>query len=183
MKRVLIAVAHGSEDIETVTPIDILRRAGADVVLAATGHNLEVTLAKGTKVVADDYISNQTNHPWDMVVVPGGPGAERLRDDPNLTNILNRQKHQGKWYCGICAAPAVVFQPHGLLTGVVATCYPSYSQQIPNKSKMNDRVVVSHNCITSRAPGTAMEFSLELVKALYGPAKSKEISSQLLFPA
>lgn len=181
MVRVLVAVANGSEEIETVTPVDILRRAGAEVTLSASGSELQVRLSRGITLVADDLIQNSKGHDWDMVIVPGGqPGANNLRDDPDLIEILRRQRDCDKWYAAICASPAVVLEHHGLLDGLVATAFPSVCSQLTNQTRIEDRVVVSNKCITSRSAGTAMEFSLEIVKALFGQEKAAEIKNQVI---
>ena len=183
MVRVLVAVAHGSEEIETVTPVDIIRRAGAEVTLAASGNDLQVRLSRGVSFVADDLIKNSKFQSWDMVVVPGGqPGANNLREDPDLLEILRKQRESDKWYAAICASPAVVLEHHGLLEGLVATAFPSVCGQLRDQSRIEDRVVVSNKCITSRSAGTAMEFSLEIVKALFGEEKANEIANQVLAP-
>ncbi|CAG9327452.1 unnamed protein product [Blepharisma stoltei] len=181
MVRVLVAVTNGSEEIELLTPLDLLRRCQAEVVLAASGNSLEVTLGKGVRIIADDLISNVSNQDFDMIVVPGGPGTGNLRDDPILIEMLRRQKQSQKWYAAICAAPALVFETHGLLEGEVGTCYPSCEKQLHNKSRVHDRVVVSNKCITSKGPGTAMEFALKLVEALYGQEKADELSHTIVF--
>lgn len=181
MVKVLIPVATGSEEIEALTPVDLLRRADAQVTLAASGHNLEVTLSRGVKIIADVLLSTVSDQEFDMIVVPGGPGTGNLRDDPLLIEMLRRQKQAHKWYAAICAAPALVFETHGLLEGEVGTCYPSSQHLLSNKSQINERVVVSNKCITSKGPGTAMEFSLKLIEVLYGNDKADEISRLLVY--
>lgn len=179
--HVLVAIATGSEEIETLTPVDILRRAGATVTLAAVGANLEVSMSRGVKVRADDLLANVASTNFDLIVVPGGqPGANNMRDDATLVAMLRRQKAEGRWVSAICASPAVVLKTHGILEHEPATCYPGMESALENKSQVDSRVVVSGHVITSRGPGTAMEFSLALVRALYGADKEQQVGRQLV---
>jgi protein deglycase len=109
-KQVLIAVADGSEEIETICPIDILRRADIDVTIAATGKNTTVSLSRGVKLVADTTIEEVSNKLFDMIVVPGGKGAQSLHGSPALTAMLKSQQQKNKLVAGICAAPFTVLQ-------------------------------------------------------------------------
>jgi protein deglycase len=177
--KVLVAVCEGSEEIETVTPVDLLRRAGAEVTLGASGGELELLLSRGVRVRADKLISEVSAEGWDMVVIPGGPGAGNFCKDSHLMDVLRYQKDHRKWIASICASPAVVLKANGLIEGISATCYPSYASEIPGRS--NDKVVVDQNVITSQGPGTSMEFSLELIKVLFGEEKQKEVAGRLLF--
>lgn len=166
--KVLVPVADGSEEIEAVTIVDVLRRAGAQVTLASV-DGLEITASRGVKLVADCLIADCKDEDFDLVVLPGGmPGAEHLRDDAILKQILLRQHSGGGLYGAICAAPAVVLETYGLLKGRRATCHPVFVDQLLDASAAPSRVVVDGNCITSRGPGTAMEFALKLVELLFG---------------
>lgn len=179
-KRVLLVVANGSEELETVAPFDLLVRAGATVTLAASGDCTEVTLSRGLKVTAEATLVQVAQQEWDLVVVPGGPGAETFAHDHVLIELLKRQKAAGKWFAAICASPAVVLEPHGLLEGLRATCYPAHASKLADQSAIGQRVVVSENCVTSQGAGTALEFSLELVKCLFGQAKAQEQAEALV---
>ncbi len=179
-KNVLVPIADGSEDIETVSIVDVLRRAGATVTVASVGA-LQVTAAHGLKLVADQVISECVNRSYDLIALPGGmPGAEHLRNSKELTEMLKHQQQDGKLYAAICASPTVVLNHHGLLAGRKATAYPGFAEQLENTESIDSRVVTDDNCITSRAPGTAMEFALKLVEALYGEQKAKEIAQSML---
>eukprot|EP00919_Chromeraceae_sp_WS-2016_P013662 GHVR01032186.1.p1 GENE.GHVR01032186.1~~GHVR01032186.1.p1 ORF type:complete len:146 (+),score=32.50 GHVR01032186.1:63-500(+) len=121
-KKVLVPVAEGVEEVETVTIIDVLRRAGADVTIASTTGHLQVKCAHKLNIVADKLISDCKDTHFDLIAVPGGmPGAEHLRDCKVLTAMLKAQKDANRWYAAICASPAVVFETHGLLEGCTAT--------------------------------------------------------------
>lgn len=179
-KRVLVAMANGSEEIETMAPIDILRRAGAEVTIAAIGPGLQVTLSRGVKAVADIQLAEVKDQVFDAIILPGGqPGANHMRDCPVLISMLKKQQQADRWLAAICASPVVVLQTHGLLVGA-ATCHPSVERDLRDKSQLGERVVVAGKCLTSRAPGTAIEFSLKIVEVLYGLQKAQAISQQIL---
>jgi len=157
-----------------------LRRAGAEVTVASV-DGLQVTASRGVKLVADRLIADCMEVTYDLVALPGGmPGAEHLRDSKELELILRRQYEEGRLYAAICASPAVVLQPHGLLAQRRATCHPGRVNQLENTEAVDSRVVKDGNCITSRGPGTAIEFSLKLVEMLYGEQKAKDLAEPLV---
>lgn len=179
-KEVLVPIADGSEEIEALSIIDVLRRAGS-ILTVASVDDMQVTAAHGVKIVADNLISNCIGHTYDLIALPGGmPGAEHLRDSEELIRLLKNQVQDGRLYAAICASPAVVFQHHGLLERKKATCYPSFLDQLHNTDSADSDVVVDGNCITSRGPGTALKFSLKLVELLYGKSKADDLSSEMV---
>jgi protein deglycase len=114
-KKVLVPIADGTEEIEAVCLIDTLRRAGAEVTVASV-DGIQVTASRGVKIVADARIAECLHQTYDGIVLPGGmPGAEHLRDSAGLIEMLQKQNQAGRLYGAICAAPAVVLRPHGLL--------------------------------------------------------------------
>lgn len=179
-KKVLVPIADGTEEIEAMCIIDVLRRAGASVTVASV-DKLQVTAAHGVKIVADRLISDCTEIVYDLIALPGGmPGAERLHDSKELELMLKRQQREGRLYAAICASPAVVFQRHGLIGQRKATCYPSFAKQLDNIDAVEDRVVVDDKCITSQGPGTALEFAIKLVELLYDEQKAKDVALPML---
>ena len=178
-KKVLVPIAEGIEEIEACTIIDILRRAKIEVTVASVSGGLQVIASRGVKLVADKLIVNCRDESFDLIVLPGGmPGAEHLRDCTTLVTMLKAQKVAGKLYAAICASPAAALAPHGLLDGKTATCYPGMQGSLPKTS--GQRVVVDGNCITSQGPGTAMEFSVELVRQLLGREEATAVAKPLL---
>ena len=176
----LVAVADGSEDIETVTIVDVLRRAGVEVTLASVHDRREITLARKTAILADATISESSDRQYDLIALPGGmPGTEHLRDCNTLMTMVRTQREAGRWYAAICAAPAVALMHHGLLEGKSATGHPRFMDPLPDGGS-EDRVVIDGNCITSRGPGTAIEFSLALVGALCGDEKREEVAAPMV---
>ncbi|MCR4440480.1 MAG: DJ-1/PfpI family protein [bacterium] len=180
MKKVLVPIANGIEELEAVTVIDVLRRAGAEVTVAAV-DNLQVVASRGTKLVADVPIGACEMLTFDLIALPGGmPGAEHLRDCAPLVRLLKEQASSGRLYAAICAAPVVVLQHHGLLTGRRATAHPSFAPRLTNQEAVEERVVVDGNCVTSRGPGTALEFALSLVELLYGKERAEQVAAPML---
>lgn len=178
-KKVLIPVANGTEEVEAIAVIDVLRRAGAEVTVAAVNHNLQITASRQSKIVADKMFSDCTGEIYDLIVLPGGmPGAEHLRDCEELINMLKKQQRENRLYAAICASPVTILQHHGLLEGIRATCHPSMFPQL--KIKDESRVVVDKNCITSQGPGTALEFAVKLVELLFDKKTAKQIAHAMV---
>ena len=176
-KSVLVPVADGTEDLEAVAIIDVLRRADAKVTVASITGSRQVTFSRGMVITADALLENCVASEYDLVVLPGGiPGAENLRDSVDLVRLLKHQRETGRLYGAICASPAVVLEHHGLLEGRQATCHPAYVEQLTNKDRATSSVVVDDNCITSQGAGTAVEFSLALVERLFGKEKRDEVA-------
>lgn len=174
----LVPIADCTEDIEAVTIIDVLRRADVDVTVASVMPALTVTCAHGTKITADVKIDECTEHVYDLIALPGGmPGAEHLRDDIIVKELLEKQKNEEKFFAAICASPAVVLAYHGLINNVHATCYPSFSTSIPMYD--DSEVVLDGTCITSQGPGTALSFSIMLVAALCGKDTADKIAKSM----
>jgi len=177
-RKVLVAIADGSEELEAVTIIDVLRRAGAGVTVASVG-NLQITASRAVKIVADCVIGDCAGEEYDLIVLPGGlMGAENLAGCKELIDMLAKQRDCGRWYGAICASPAVVLERYGLLAGKKATGYPSDELAFPDRE--DAKVVVDGNCVTSQGPGTALEFALKLVELLYDKQMAQEIAGGML---
>lgn len=179
--KVLVAIADGSEEIETVTTVDTLVRAGVQVTLASVMPNINVVCSRGVKITADRLISECVAEEWDMIVCPGGlPGAQHLSDSPDLTRLLQNQALHNKFIAAICAAPAVVLAHHNLIGNSAATCYPAdkFTSRISNYSSAP--VVVDGHIITSQGPGTSLPFALKLVETLCGPEKASAINKEMI---
>ena len=179
-KKVLVILADGFEEIEAITPIDVLRRAGLEVAVAGLSART-VTGAHGVTFQADLLLENYQDLP-DAVVLPGGmPGAKNLGESKKVAEIVKNMNSQKKVIGAICAAPALVLVPTGILEGRKATCYPGFEKNFPATVAFSpDRVVVDGHVITSRGPGSALEFALELVEHLAGRETSEALSEGLL---
>ena len=177
MPTALVPIANGSEEIEAVTIIDVLRRAGVEVTVAGVGAR-DVIASRGVKLQAECLVAECRDETYDLIALPGGmPGAEHLRDSAELTELLKAQQQSGRVYGAICAAPAVVLHAHGLLGTRRATCHPSMRDRLPQF--VDERVVTDGPCITSQGPGTALEFALALVATLYDAATARELGGQM----
>ena len=173
-------VADGTEELEAVAIIDVLRRAGAAVTMASVSGDQQITASRGVVIVADDLIEACVEKDYDLVVLPGGiPGAQNLRDSDLLKQILIRQHERERLYGAICASPAIVLEHHGLLAGHQATCHPGFIDQLSAANRVASRVVVDGNCLTSRGAGTAVMFALALVERLYSKDKRDEVAASL----
>ena len=180
-KKVLVPIANGTEEIEAVCVIDVLRRAGVDVTVASVEDTLQVTASRRVKLVADRRIAECVDETYDLIALPGGmPGAVHLRDSKELEALLRRQQQEGRLYAAICAAPVVVLQHHGLLDRRQATCHPDFADQLKNAEQVEARVVVDGACVTSRGPGTALEFALALVALLYDAQTAQDVAQRML---
>jgi len=179
-----VPIATGSEEIETACIVDILRRAGADVTVASCNpdQSLIVKMSRGMNFLADAAVTACADNLYHLIALPGGmPGASGLAASPVLHALLKAQAARGAPYAAMCAAPAVVLEPAGLLTGKAATAHPAFVEKLGERREAVDaRVVVDGNCITSRGPGTALEFSLALVQVLFGPDKAAEVAKPLV---
>jgi protein deglycase len=179
-KHVLVPIADGTEEIEAVTIIDVLRRAGAEVTVASV-DGLQVTAARSVRLVADCLIGQCLDNTYDLVVLPGGmPGAEHLRDSQELKQILQRQSGAGGLVGAICAAPAVVLESHGLLKNRKATCHPNHVKSLRDPSAAGALVLVDGTVVTSQGPGTAMAFALKLVEMLFGREQMAAVAAPMI---
>ena len=182
MTKVLVPIADGSEEMEAVITIDVLRRAGAEVIVASVMEKPTVTASRKVMIQADTDINNCTGKAWDLIALPGGlPGAEHLSENAALLSLIKEQIQQDKWLAAICAAPAVVLGRNKLLEGYTATCHPGFQSELSCYARVSeDRVVKDRHLVTSQAPGTAMEFALTLVECLFGKEKREEVAAPMV---
>ncbi len=182
MKRVLVPLAHGFEEIEAITVIDVLRRADIEVVVAGTSDGT-ITGSRGIRVAPDTSIDEIDVRGFDLIVVPGGlSGAEALRKDPRIIAALSRHHEAGGLTAAICAGPTVLAEA-GLLAGRRVTSHPSVRKRLSGvvgEVVADERVVVDGTIVTSQGPGTAMEFAFRLVELLCGKEKVAELNSGIL---
>jgi protein deglycase len=178
MKRVLVPLAEGFEEIEAVTIVDILRRAGIEVVVASLSGS-PVTGSHGIRVAADTPLDALAEQDFDMIALPGGmPGAEHLRKDARVSEAVLRLHGKGRPVAAICAAP-MVLAAAGVLDGRRATSYPGFLKDAERATVVGDAVVVDRGVITSRGPGTALDFALALVEELEGRSVRQSIEARL----
>jgi 4-methyl-5(b-hydroxyethyl)-thiazole monophosphate biosynthesis len=176
-KRILVPLAEGFEMIEALSIVDVFRRGGGHVDLAAVGDSLQVTSSHSVPVIADKLLVECVNEEYDLIVLPGGiPGADNLKNSDVLAELLKKQNSEDKLYGAICASPAVVLEHLGLLEGKKATCHPLFVEKLSNLEKIDERVVFDKNCVTSKGAGTSIEFGLELLGILMGEEKKLEVA-------
>ena len=192
-KNVLVLLAEGFEEVEAVTPIDYLRRAGINVTTVAIGKYLAVNGAHDIPVSADTALDDLLRggklaaSDWDAVILPGGlPGADNLAASKETGAFLLEMAKAGKWVCAICAAPARVLSPLGLLSGRKFTCFPGEEEKVIASSASfgaqwrEERVVVDGCIITSRGAGTAGEFACTIIEKLAGEGEGEKIAGRVL---
>jgi len=183
MHSVLVPLAQGCEELEAVTIIDLLRRAGINVVTAGLDHE-PIHASRGTVLIADKSLDEVLQEDFDMLVLPGGlPGADHLNDDPRIQDLLKQMASDEKFIAAICAAPKVLATA-GILSGKRATSYPGTLETLGLKdtSIENKPVVVDGKVITSRGPGTAMDFALVLIELLSGKETRHSVETTLQRP-
>ncbi|CAL4952379.1 unnamed protein product [Urochloa decumbens] len=188
VKKVLVPITAGTEPVEACVPIDVLRRAGADVTVAAADGGdaddglLVVEVMYGVKIVADTTVADCADASYDLVALPGGvPGAANLGGCAALESIVRRQALRGGLYAAICAAPPLALGRWGLLNGVKATAHPAFVEGFPAEvTAVDATVVVDGKVVTGSGPAPAMEFALALVEQLYGKDKVDQIAKPML---
>lgn len=181
MKTVFVFLAQGFEEIEAITIIDILRRAELHVTSVSIEDTITVKGAHGISVLADKLFSETDFSQGDMLVLPGGmPGTSNLNAFEDLKKLLEAYNNDEKKYiAAICAAPLILGQM-GLLQGKKAVCYPGFENQLLGATILEDRVVVDGKTITSKGPGSAMEFSIKLIEVLLNKDIAQRIASALI---
>lgn len=181
MSRVLVPLAQGFEELEAITITDLLTRAGVEVTTAGLDDN-PVTASRGITIIPDTSIDKVLDQKFDMVVLPGGlPGADHLRDNEHVQALIKKQAAEGKYVGAICAAPKALAEA-GLLEGKTATAYPGVLEALGNDQihVKNSALEIDGNIVTSRGPGTAMDFTLTLIELLEGESRRTEVEQQLV---
>jgi 4-methyl-5(b-hydroxyethyl)-thiazole monophosphate biosynthesis len=179
MKRAAVLLADGFEEVEALTPVDFLRRAGVEVVTVGI-NGRTVTGAHDIEVKADTIMA-EAGTDFDAVIIPGGmPGAENISKSGKANELIKTLYSRNKLVAAICAAPAVVLAPLGLLSGKKAVCYPGWESKLGDAFYTPDRVVKDGNIITSCGPGTAAEFSMIIIEVLAGKSAADEIHKKTL---
>jgi 4-methyl-5(b-hydroxyethyl)-thiazole monophosphate biosynthesis len=177
--KIMVLLAEGFEEVEFVTIVDILRRAGLAVTVVGLKAG-PIDGSHGIKVMPDTSVESISGDQFDGVVLPGGyPGFVNLGNDERVLKLVREMSLSGKYLTAICGAPSVLSQA-GVIEGKKVTIHPGVKDQLVTGSYVDQRVVVDGRVVTSQGPGTAMEFSLKLVELFAGRAKMEEVKEDIL---
>ena len=181
MANVYVFTADGFEEIEGLTVVDLMRRAGAQVLMVSISDGLAVKGSHRIEIIADTFFEDVDFGQADLLVLPGGmPGTLHLGEHQGLTKLLTETAAQGKRVAAICAAPSVL-GGLGLLKGKRAVCYPGFEDKLTGAQVGTEEVVTDGNITTSRGLGTAIPFALELISLLFGQEKAEEIGASVIY--
>ena len=180
MKKIAVHLATGFEEIEAITIIDVLRRAGMEVVMVSMNEEKTVSGSHQIPVVADKLFSETDYKQVDMIVLPGGmPGAKNLDQHEGLRAQILEFNEQGKPLGAICAAPLVLGHLN-LLKGKQAVCYPGFEKELIGATVKNQPTLVDKNIVTGRGVGAALNFALQIVEMLAGKQKADQLAGAML---
>ncbi|OQR79138.1 protein DJ-1-like [Tropilaelaps mercedesae] len=178
-KKACVLLAQGAEEMEAVIAIDCLRRAKIDVTVAGVDAT-RVKCSRGVVIDADKPLADVENELFDVIVLPGGlQGAKTLSSNTTVGKMLKSQESSGRIVAAICAAP-MALAAHGIAKGKNVTIYPSMESHLAEYKCKEDKVVVDGNLITSRGPGTALNFALQIIKELLGEDAAKSVAQPML---
>ena len=181
MVKTAVMLADGFEEVEGLTSIDLLRRAGFDVVMVSINETIEVTGSHKVGFKADQTIADTNFDEFDMILLPGGmPGTLNLAKNAKLTEAILKFNGEGKTLAAICAAPTV-FGALGILEGKKACCYPGMEDGLKGAIKCTDNVVEDGNIITSRGVGTAIDFALCIITKYNGAAAAADLAEGIVY--
>ena len=181
MTSVLVPLADGVEEMEAVILIDVLRRAGWNVVAAGLDDG-PITASRRVRLLADQPWSAVNPLDFDVLAIPGGAGGvARLSIDGRVLAATREFARAGKWIAAVCAGP-LVLQAAGLLAGRRVTCSPAVAEKLTATPRLPERVVVDGKLVTSQGPGTSFEFALALVKLIEGPEKAAAVAAGMVVP-
>jgi len=176
MKKVYVFLADGFEDVEALIPVDVWRRGGLDVTTVSIMDDYVVETAHGVRIMADTLIEDVDLSDADLLFLPGGmPGASNLYANEAVCKAVTDQHAAGRKVAAICASPAVVLAPLGILDGKRATCYPGFEQALTEATYTADLVTVDGNVTTGEGPAAAFPFAYELLAQL----KDKDTADQI----
>ncbi|MFO7999844.1 MAG: DJ-1/PfpI family protein [Marinilabilia sp.] len=182
MKKAAIFIAPGFEEIEGLTPADVLNRAGADVELISITEDKSVTGGHGITIICDRVFEGKPIDEKDIIILPGGmPGAKHLQAHKGLELLLSEYNAQKKWIGAICAAPMILGEM-GLLKDRKATCFTGFEHHLKGARHYPVPAITDGHIITGRGIGAAMEFSLEIISNLFGPGKAAELREKMVVP-
>ena len=180
MKNIAVNLAEGFEEIEAVSIIDVLRRAGLHVVVVSISDKLEVTGSHDLRIFADELFEDLDYTAIDMIVLPGGmPGAKNLNEHSGLREQILDFNENGKWLGAICAAP-LVFGNLGILKDKNATCYPGFEDELHGAVITGNEVELADTVVTGKGAGVAIKFALKIVESIKGKEVADELAKKMI---
>ena len=181
MPRVLIPVANGSEEMETVILADVLRRAEWEVVLAGTQGDGPITASRGVRLIPDEQWEKLDLSTFDMLVLPGGlGGTEALCNNDGVQEALRIFDIEELWIGAVCAAPLALHKA-GVLKNRAFTCYPGTEKKMKRTDRSDEPIVVAGHIVTSQGPGTAIAFALKLIELVDGANAAEQVASGMIY--
>ena len=182
MAKVYAMIANGTEEVECLAVVDLLRRSGVETVLVSVEESCEVTSSHKVRITADTMLAQTDLSDGDVIFLPGGmPGAERLSACEPLVEALEQADREERRIAAICAAPGVVLGRHGLLKGRTATCFPGFEKEFQDGCYTHQGVVTDGNLTTARGLGFAVDLGLTLVELLLGSEAAEDIRRRLQY--
>ncbi|CAO2163040.1 unnamed protein product [Urochloa humidicola] len=179
--HVLIPIANGSEEMEIIVLVDILRRAKMNVVLASVEKYLNIVGSQRMKIVADKSIMSASDSKYDLIVLPGGTaGAERLHRSRVLKKLLKEQKQAGRIYGGVCSSLKIL-QQQGLLEDKIVTAHPAVAHELTCQVIDQSKIVIDGNLITGKGIGTVVDFALAIIRKFFGYGRAKSVANGIVF--
>ena len=181
MGKVFVFLADGFEEIEGLTVVDLMRRAGITITTVSIKNTKQITTSHGITMLTDAIFAETDFADADMLVLPGGmPGTLHLKDHEGLGKLLQKAYKNEKYLAAICAAPTV-FEKYGFLEGRKATSYPAMEEELKSADYQTDKVVVDGKIITSRGMGTAIDFAAKLVEIIKGTKEKDELLKSIVY--
>jgi protein deglycase len=182
-KKILVPIASGSEEMEAVTIIDMMVRAGFDVTTASANldNSLVIKASRGVTLTADCSLADLKDLSFDAIVLSGGVGgSETFRDNSTLIDMLIAQRDAGGMVAAICAAPALVFAHHSLYPQSTMTCHPGFKRTLNQWNEQRVVIDQANNLITSQGPGTALEFAITIIAQLSGAEHAQQVLAPMV---
>lgn len=181
MKKAIVFLADGCEMVEALTPVDLLRRAGVNVLTVSINGKETIESSHKVTIKADQIFSEDVAADADMLILPGGlQGTLNLAAHTGVTGMVKDFFEQGRYVAAICAAPSV-FGELGILKGKKAVCYPSFEEKLLGAEVSMEEVAVDGNVITSRGMGTAIPFGLALIEVLLGKKTAEKTRESVIY--
>lgn len=182
MAKVYAMIADGSEEVECLAVVDVLRRSGIETVLVSAGESREIVSSHQIPIQADATVAETDFSDGDVIFLPGGmPGAENLSACEPLIAALRQAYEDGRRIAAICAAPGVVLGRHGFLEGRTATCFPGFEKDFKGAEYTMQGVVTDGNITTGRGLGFAIDLGLELVRLLSGTDAAEDVKKKIQY--